>query len=121
MSSTVPGVTDIEENEDGDELWPELVNFYGPTVLANLAKDMGLKLVSFSCQQVFDGHAREPYDEGDTVAPLNTYGKYKAEAEKVVLSYCPTALIVRTSLLFVGAGSSRLRCSLPARARWTRR
>ncbi len=41
-----------------------------------------------------------PYLESDAVAPLNVYGRSKAEAERAVQELCPEALIVRTSAFF---------------------
>jgi dTDP-4-dehydrorhamnose reductase len=53
-----------------------------------------------STDYVFDGSQRAPYREDDPVAPLNVYGRSKAEAEQRVLECCPTALVIRTSAFF---------------------
>ena len=49
---------------------------------------------------VFDGARPQPYVESDAPAPLNVYGRTKAEAEARVLSAYPQALVVRTSAFF---------------------
>jgi dTDP-4-dehydrorhamnose reductase len=49
---------------------------------------------------VFDGSLGRPYVESDLVAPLNAYGRSKAEAERRVLDSDPQALVVRTSAFF---------------------
>jgi dTDP-4-dehydrorhamnose reductase len=41
-----------------------------------------------------------PYVESDPPAPLNVYGRSKAEAERRVLECHPAALVVRTSAFF---------------------
>ena len=51
---------------------------------------------------VFDG-ARGRYREEDLPAPVNDYGRSKAEAETRVAAVHPRATLVRTSLLYGGA------------------
>jgi dTDP-4-dehydrorhamnose reductase len=76
-------------------------NTLGAASLANACARHGVRLVTFSSDLVFDGRGREePYVESDEVAPLNVYGRSKAEAERLVLGALPTALVVRTSAFF---------------------
>lgn len=76
------------------------VNTDGPAILAQSCQKQGVALLTFSSDLVFDGASLSPYIESDTVAPLNVYGKTKAEAEVRVLAACPSALVVRTSAFF---------------------
>ncbi len=75
-------------------------NTIGPHVLASACAKHGIPLVTFSTDLVFNGGQDAPYRETDPVAPLNVYGRSKAEAEKGVLQRHPLSLIVRTSALF---------------------
>ncbi|HZV64270.1 MAG TPA: family 1 glycosylhydrolase [Telluria sp.] len=75
-------------------------NTLGPAVLADACARHGLQLLTFSSDLVFDGRSGAPYVESDTVAPLNTYGRSKAEAEQRVLERHPPAMVVRTSSFF---------------------
>ena len=59
-----------------------------------------LAFLTFSSDLVFNGQQNAPYIESDLVAPLHTYGKSKAEAEKGVLEQYPGALVIRTSAFF---------------------
>jgi dTDP-4-dehydrorhamnose reductase len=77
-----------------------LVNAVGPAVLAFGCRQTGVKLVTFSSDQVFDGNIDRPYVESDPVAPLNVYGYTKAEAERRVLALAGGSLIIRTSAFF---------------------
>jgi dTDP-4-dehydrorhamnose reductase len=79
----------------------ERENMTGPLVLADACAARGLPLVTFSSDLVFDGRKREPFVESDPVAPLNVYGRTKAEAETRVLAAHPAALVIRTSA-FIG-------------------
>jgi dTDP-4-dehydrorhamnose reductase len=75
-------------------------NAHGPTVLALAAIRHAVRFLTFSSDLVFDGSAGRPYVESDKAAPLNAYGRSKAEAERRVLDSDPQALVVRTSSFF---------------------
>ena len=49
---------------------------------------------------VFNGDAVRPYVESDSVAPLNAYGRSKADAERAVLQSGADVLVVRTAAFF---------------------
>ncbi len=88
---------------DDAELDPERClreNTEGAAVLAEVCRARGIGLVTFSSDLVFGGDKREPYRESDPVAPLNAYGRSKAEAERRVLGLNPKSLVVRTSAFF---------------------
>ncbi|WP_437972521.1 family 1 glycosylhydrolase [Sorangium sp. So ce260] len=72
-------------------------NAAGPAVLAAACRERGVRLVTFSSDQVFDGAGTTPYVETDPARPLSAYGRSKAAAERRVLSILPTALVVRTA------------------------
>jgi dTDP-4-dehydrorhamnose reductase len=63
----------------------------------------GGRLVHLSTDIVFSGE-RGGYREEDPPAPVNDYGRSKAEAERLVAAAHPEALIPRTSLLYGGRG-----------------
>jgi dTDP-4-dehydrorhamnose reductase len=75
-------------------------NTEGPATLASACAKRGVALLTFSSDLVFDGSKMMPYVESDPPAPLNIYGKSKAEAETRVLDILPSALVVRTSAFF---------------------
>ncbi|MGE5655252.1 MAG: family 1 glycosylhydrolase [Actinomycetota bacterium] len=88
---------------DDAERFPEecrRVNADGPAILAAVCARRDLSLLTFSSDLVFDGTRATPYTENSTVAPLNVYGRTKAEAEARVLASLPSSLIVRTSAFF---------------------
>jgi dTDP-4-dehydrorhamnose reductase len=82
----------------GEGAWE--VNADGSLAVAEAARDV--RLVHLSTDLVFDGR-RGRYHEDDAPAPLNDYGRSKAEAETRVRRSHPEALLVRTSLLYGGA------------------
>jgi dTDP-4-dehydrorhamnose reductase len=75
-------------------------NAEGAGVLAAACGERALPLVTFSSDLVFDGTAGRPYVESDPPSPLNVYGHSKAQAERLALTACAGALVVRTSAFF---------------------
>ena len=75
-------------------------NALGPAVRAAACARHGVHLATFSSDLVFDGRQDRPYVESDPVAPINVYGRSKAEGERAVLDANPAALVVRTSSFF---------------------
>jgi dTDP-4-dehydrorhamnose reductase len=75
------------------------INVKGSAAVAEAAR--GSRLVHLSSDVVFDG-TRGRYREEDVPAPVNAYGRSKAEAERVVAELHGEATIVRTSLIYGG-------------------
>ncbi|WP_404287910.1 family 1 glycosylhydrolase [Microvirga sp. RSM25] len=75
-------------------------NTTGAEVLAKACADLGIPLVTFSSDLVFDGTLDRPYVESDKVNPTTVYGESKAEAERRVLEAHDKALVLRTSAFF---------------------
>jgi dTDP-4-dehydrorhamnose reductase len=85
-------------------------NADAPAALAAACARHGARLVAFSSDLVFggedggeadDGSPRaHPYVESEAPAPMNVYGRSKAEMETRVLGALPEALVVRTAAFF---------------------
>ena len=75
-------------------------NALGPGVLAAACARHGVHFTTFSSDMVFDGRAGRAYVETDEVAPLNVYGRSKAEGERAVFTHNAATLVIRTSSFF---------------------
>jgi dTDP-4-dehydrorhamnose reductase len=75
-------------------------NVMGPVNLARVCLEIGIRLVTFSSDLVFNGELPDSYTENHLKSPLNVYGQSKAECEEQVLQLNPDALIIRTSSFF---------------------
>jgi dTDP-4-dehydrorhamnose reductase len=93
---------------DGAESDPQGAAAVNVGGTANAAA-LGVPLVTFSTDYVFDGSKREPYVESDGVAPLSAYGRTKLHGEAAAGS---DAWIVRTSWLFGPTGHNFVRTML---------
>ena len=71
----------------------------GSRNIAEAAAACGARLVHLSTDVVFPGRT-QPYVEADAVFPLTDYGRMKADAEVAVSTACPSAALVRTSLMY---------------------
>ena len=87
---------------DGCELNEEKafnINSFAPSQIAKEAQKVGAKVVYFSSDYIFDG-TDGPYLESSLPNPVNVYGRSKYEGEKLVLSSCQEALILRTTIVY---------------------
>ncbi len=67
--------------------------------VASAAARCGARLVHVSTDALFAGRLA-PYTEADEPTAVHDYGRDKADAEREVAAACPSAVIVRTSLLY---------------------
>jgi dTDP-4-dehydrorhamnose reductase len=88
---------DLAEKEAGLAV---AINSIAPGILAEEANRLGVPLVHYSTDYVFDGNATEPYQETDVTAPLGVYGKSKLAGEIAVASTAQRHLIMRVSWLY---------------------
>jgi dTDP-4-dehydrorhamnose reductase len=75
-------------------------NVEGPANLAAECSRLGIRLVHFSTNFVFDGSADRPYREADVPRPLGAYARSKLAGEEAVRDALPEALVVRTAGVF---------------------
>lgn len=67
--------------------------------VAEAAEACGARLVHMSSDVIFPGRST-PYVESDEPFPLIDYARDKVDAERVVMAACPSAVMIRTSLLY---------------------
>ena len=92
----VGGATNVDLCESETE-WAMDTNCNGPVALAKACTH--IPFVYFSTEYIFDGEAG-PYSEDDAAHPLSVYGKSKWQAEQQILETHPSALIVRTTVVY---------------------
>ncbi len=73
---------------------------YGSGIVAEVAAELGARLIHMSSDVIFDGEQPNPYTEDDPPNPISAYGEAKALAERLVRAAHPAATIVRTSLIY---------------------
>ncbi len=96
---------DQAENE------PELafaINAIAPGVFAEEAAALGIPLIHYSTDYVFDGRKPAPYTEDDATNPLGVYGKSKLAGELAIAASGAQHLILRTSWVYSTHGKNFL-------------
>jgi len=88
------------------------VNRDGPTNLAIVCETLGIPLVHYSTDYVFDGSKVSAYVESDPVAPIGVYGESKLAGEMAVVERCSKHLILRTSWVFSAHGNNFVKTML---------
>ena len=87
-----------------------LLNSIAVYRMAKLAKNFGLKFVTFSTNYVFSGTKNRPMREDDLPEPLQIYGISKAAGEQAALAFYPEqSFVIRTSTLYGGSAGSRVK------------
>ncbi|MBI5918761.1 MAG: dTDP-4-dehydrorhamnose reductase [Nitrosomonadales bacterium] len=80
------------------------VNGIAPGVFAEEAKRLGVWLVHYSTDYVFDGSKSDAYVENDQPNPQGVYGKTKLAGEEAVRAVGGKHLILRTSWVYGARG-----------------
>lgn len=91
-------ICDVEKCEKNPELASE-VHVEGAKNIAECCKKYNAKIVHISTDYIFNGMSG-PYDEESAPSPISTYGKTKAEGEKVIKQTVSKFIILRPPILY---------------------
>ena len=84
------------------------INAVAPGIFAEEALKLGIPLIHYSTDYVFDGKKVGPYNEDDTPNPLGVYGKSKLAGERAITDVQGKHLILRTSWVYSTHGRNFL-------------
>ena len=76
------------------------INGTGTLNLAKVCQDLGVRLVHYSTDYVFDGKKQKPYTEDDCPNPLNVYANTKLSGEYFALNYSEKSYVIRVSGIY---------------------
>jgi dTDP-4-dehydrorhamnose reductase len=88
---------------DQAESEPELafaINATAPGIFSEEAAKLGVPLIHYSTDYVFDGSKPDPYTETDEPHPLGVYGSSKLAGERAISAVGGQHLILRTSWVY---------------------
>lgn len=84
------------------------INAIAPGIFAEEAKALGIPLIHYSTDYVFDGSKPAPYTEADTPNPLGVYGQSKLAGEQAIAAVGGQYLVLRTSWVYSNHGKNFL-------------
>jgi dTDP-4-dehydrorhamnose reductase len=82
------------------------VNGVAPGVLAEVAQNIGARLIHISTDYVFDGNHSAPYLETHPTNPVSSYGHSKLVGEEAIRSTRANHIILRTAWVYGTYGKS---------------
>lgn len=91
--------TAVDAAEENEELCRR-VNAEGTQNIANICKELDIKMVYISTDYVFDGQGERPWEPEDDRAPKSVYGQTKYEGELAVQNSLDKYFIVRIAWVF---------------------
>ena len=103
---------DAAEDEENQEK-VRLVNVAGTQNIANVCKELGIKMLYLSTDYVFDGQGETPWEpDCKAYKPLNVYGQTKLDGELAVSSTLEKYFIVRIAWVFGKNGKNFIKTML---------
>ena len=96
---------------DKSETEPDLaytINAAAPQALGDAAAGMGIPVIHFSTDYVFDGSGTTPWSETDATGPLGVYGASKLAGEQGLAASGAAYLVFRTSWIYGSRGKNFL-------------
>lgn len=94
------------DKAESDDVAAARINTEAVGNIARAARAARVKVIHISTDYVFSGQHHRPYDELDEPYPTSVYGRTKLEGEGMLTSFCPDAVIIRTSWLYSEFGSN---------------
>ncbi len=103
--------TAVDRAESEQEL-AYRINAEAPGALADACRSLGISLIHYSTDYVFDGQGSRPYREDDPTDPQNVYGASKLAGEQAIRASGAEHLILRTAWVYGLHGHNFLRTML---------
>ena len=97
--------TKVDQAEDESDLAMK-INKIATEVMAKKTHKMGIPMIYYSTDYIFDGVKDSPYAEDDKPNPISFYGHTKNQGEEAVRENNPKHLILRTSWVFSSHGNN---------------
>ena len=103
--------TAVDAAEENEALCRK-VNAQGTRNIAQVCRDMDIKMMYFSTDYVFNGQGERPWEPEDKREPLNVYGQTKYEGELAVQELLEKYFILRIAWVFGVNGKNFIKTML---------
>lgn len=88
------------------------VNVDGAQNLAEVCRDLNIKLIHISTDFVFDGQKQTPYREDDPTNPQGVYARTKLDGERAIAQTFDNYFIIRTAWVYSEYGNNFMKTML---------
>ncbi len=99
--------TAVDQAETEQDLAMQ-INAQAPKIMAEEAKQLGIPVIHYSTDYVFNGQNTQPWLEQDQTDPINVYGKTKLLGEQLIADTGVAYLVFRTSWVYGQRGNNFL-------------
>ena len=103
--------TAVDAAEDNEAICRK-INAEGTQNIADVCKELDIKMTYISTDYVFDGEGERPWEPEDERTPLNVYGQTKYEGELAVQNTLDKYFIVRIAWVFGVNGKNFIKTML---------
>ena len=100
------------DRAESEENLAHTINAEAPAAMAHTCADLGIPFVHISTDYVFAGDGVASWQETDTVAPQNAYGRSKLAGEDAVRAASGVHAILRTSWVVSAYGNNFIKTML---------
>lgn len=100
------------DRAESEENLAHTINAEAPAAMAHTCADLGIPFVHISTDYVFAGDGVASWQETDTVAPQNAYGRSKLAGEDAVRAASGVHAILRTSCVVSAYGNNFIKTML---------
>lgn len=100
------------DKAESEQLQNDLINHLAVKNLAEQCQQIDALLVHYSTDYVFDGMGEKPWQEHDSIAPVNSYGQAKRDGEIAIEKTGVKFLNFRTSWVYASRGKNFIKTML---------
>jgi dTDP-4-dehydrorhamnose reductase len=103
-----PGAYTAVDKAESEPGLAHAINAEAPRALGEVGAQLGIPVIHFSTDYVFNGEGTKPWVEDDATGPLGVYGASKLAGERALAASGAAHLIFRTSWVYSGGGKNFL-------------
>ena len=94
------------DKAEGEPQLAQAINATAPGIIGEEARKLGIRVIHYSTDYVYNGSKPTPYIEGDATDPLGVYGRTKCAGDEALAASGADYYVFRTSWVFGAHGAN---------------